>query len=694
MAYNRTFLKRPKSPIPRVNDPRELERQRPVSQCSDRDLEKINRELNPRNDLGILMGEGGKVPESDGVPRIFLMGLDSTGRDRRLTLEENGIAFGSREFWQEAQMGNVFALPAGERTPVQLTVTLPERGDPQVIARPLGTDQGIPDLPRKKPNLWQRFAHMLNSSWYAAAFNAWTGQERDAESNKEMLASLFEKRKNSAPKELEEIRQLDEEEELEKQDRFQEEQREREEKRKRVEEARRKSNVEEIHRRANSKESGLNKYRDLVAPTPVFHPEHERKTENGKVVKQGFYSRECFNKLDKLPHSYSEFQVGGKTVTQDEYCGLVASCSISPDYAEAGFRNSSEYDPTLKQTLLNAGFSQERSKEIIAHSYMTMPTIDLMKTKLRNNQDEMLETNVNPGRKDAMEALRKYGEGQKDDLAKAIAYGVKHTAATIGNKTTSLSENYLNLYRVSGAAAGLLDRDPELMDLALKKYGMKEDDLKAVKGLAALDKADTARRAAWEKLARAEEQNIPLTEQEKKNCARDIIKANIMEAAVLESNKSRRSKQEDPDVVEAERLLRESQKNGLELTAEMQQKFLAHPEQRPLPPPGQFYSDQVGPMMNGRRDEYNIHPKPLLSMGTAVWRKNYDTIAERIVQDNRLGKLSNRELFLTMSGKEYTGKPLVEMGNLALAGKSTDPAERNLNVERESLRIQSEGLNL
>ncbi len=191
-----------------------------------------------------------------------------------------------------------------------------------------------------------------------------------------------------------------------------------------------------------------------------------------------------------------------------------------------------------------------------------------------------------------------------------------------------------------------------------------------------------------------EEQNIPLTEQEKKNCARDIIKANIMEAAVLESNKSRRSRQEDPDVIEAERLLRESQKNGLELNAEMQQKFLAHPEQRPLPPPGQFYSDQVGPMMNGRRDEYNIHPKPLLSMGTAVWRKNYDTIAERIAQDNRLGKLSNRELFLTMSGKEYTGKPLVEMGNLALAGKSTNPAERSLNVERESLRIQSEGLNL
>ena len=81
-------------------------------------------------------------------------------------------------------------------------------------------------------------------------------------------------------------------------------------------------------------------------------------------------------------------------------------------------------------------------------------------------------------------------------------------------------------------------------------------------------------------------------------------------------------------------------------------------------------------------------------MGTAVWRKNYDTIAERIAQDNRLGKLSNRELFLTMSGKEYTGKPLVEMGSLALAGKSANPAERNLNVERESLRIQSEGLKL
>ena len=672
MAYTKRFLKRHAEPIERKLHLSDITNQPKVLDCPDEVLAKINKDLDLKNDLGIYPGEEGKIPESAGIPRIFVMGLDKDGHDKRMSLEEAGVRYGSREFWQQAQQGNVFALPAGEATPVQLTVTRTENSG-SVIIRPVGVDK-LPEVQLKRPTRWQRFVHFFNRKKYAEEINGWKNREANQKSNRDMMASMFEKRRGVLKDEMAELRdrEMEEAEKLEA---------EKEAGRAKREQQKKEQSLSEIHRQANSKGKGRQTYRDLVAPEPVFHAELER-----TGTQQGFYSKESFGTLQNLEHSYSEYQVGGKPVTEDEYCGLVAAGSVLPEHAEAGFPKHPNYDPQMKAALMNAKYSEAQSKEIIAHSYMTMATIDLMKSKLHNNQDNLLETNVNPGRMDAIQALEKYKNGEKDELAKIIAYGVKHTAAFSGQQEKTVSDEYYNLFHFSAAAAGLMERDPALRELAEKKYGMKPDDLRALKGLAALDKADTARRTAKEKLAQAAEGKLTLSRDEKRKYAKDILKANFMEASLTTMNAMQKGKGLLPVDKEGERLAEAAQKNKLMAGG--------NKETRPLPPEGLFYYDQLATVLPGRQPEFNAHPKTLLGMDKEGWQKNYEMIADKILDADKLDELDARALHEAINSKSYVNEEIMKMGSRVLKNESprVDPLTMTMNVEEESAKVQREGL--
>ena len=677
MAYTKSFLRNHASPIERLRRPSDIKDQPLMEDCPDKLLDHINKSLDLTNDLGIIPDEEGRIPKSAGVPRIFIMGQDENQRDRRMSLEEAGIEYGSREFWQQAQLGNVFALPGGERLPVQLTVSR-TKNTANVSIRPVGAEE-MPELAVKKPTRWQRFVHFFNRKKYAEEISAWNNREANRKSNREMMASIFESRRKVVKDEMDELRDLAAEEAAEK---AAEKEARKEAARGQTEQRKKEQLLSEVHRQAGSKETGRQTYRDLVAPAPVFHPELER-----TGTQQGFYSRESFDKLEKLEHSYSEYEVGGEPVTEDEYCGLVAACSMSPEHAEEGFKKLPRYDPQLKTVLMNGGHSEAEAKEIIAHSYMTMPTIDLMKSKLHNNQDNLLETNVNAGRRDAANALENYKKGNKDDLAKAIAYGVKHTAALSGERLVVVDDDYHNLFHFSAAAAKLLERDADLMKLAKEKYGMKQEDLKALKGLAAIDEADTARRTAKEKLAEAAEGKRVLTPEEKRQCAKDILKANVMEATLTESNALRRSQGKGPRDEEEERLSELIEKNKL---------MRGDKETRPLPPQGAVYFDQLGTVLDGRQPEFNTHPGSLLKMSDEAWQKNYEKIADRIVKEDKLDELDGPALHEKINGKEYIRESIVSMGSRALQDKPlrVDPLTVTMQVESEARKVQMEGLQL
>ena len=82
------------------------------------------------------------------------------------------------------------------------------------------------------------------------------------------------------------------------------------------------------------------------------------------------------------------------------------------------------------------------------------------------------------------------------------------------------------------AAAELMEKDPELKSIAMAKppagCGLDEKDLKAVKGLAVIDKADLAAAEAEKKIAQSALNGTKLSAEEKRKLAVDVVSARIM----------------------------------------------------------------------------------------------------------------------------------------------------------------------
>ncbi len=93
-------------------------------------------------------------------------------------------------------------------------------------------------------------------------------------------------------------------------------------------------------------------------------------------------------------------------------------------------------------------------------------------------------------------------------------------------------------YRASGNILRLLDADPKLMEAA-RKAGMKQEDLKAVRGgYAAFEMNEKALRSNV-KLAEAGVEGKPLSAEEKRACVKDIIKAQVaLQSFALQNRKT------------------------------------------------------------------------------------------------------------------------------------------------------------
>lgn len=76
--------------------------------------------------------KGEKKPTENGIPRVFIMLPDKDGIDTMKSLEDLGIQFGSAEFWDHAQRGNAFAIPAGSVNPIQIGAIISDGRKPEV----------------------------------------------------------------------------------------------------------------------------------------------------------------------------------------------------------------------------------------------------------------------------------------------------------------------------------------------------------------------------------------------------------------------------------------------------------------------------------------------------------------------------------------------------------------------------------
>ena len=623
------------------------------NKITDNQMQLINRDLNVLSELGIVLDKDGKPPVRNGVPSMFIMQKDENGVERPVDINKTGIDMGSRDFWHQAQLGNVFAYPAGSKDPVQINANFTSYIPKLEISAPIAPE----NMPVRRNA--DNAAHRYNApNWFTRTLNKiFPGfRKKDceiynskqalkaqfADLGKKRTAGVFDKEtvelsvaeeKAAAAKEKKEIRQ----------------------------------NVEFLQKKLENKTKGMTVYRDMTAPQPVLHEEYLRK--NGGA---GFYSQEEFNSLKPINKKIEDYTIGGKTLSADEYCGLVAACSLDPKNALPGYTTSNEYDPTAVQTITDLGYGKERAEEIVTASFTTMITTDLMKGDLRGSQGNVLPLTVNPARQDVFDILDKYKNGDKEPLAKAIARGITVCVADTGDSSGEIGHNRYNHSEFATATADLLDRDPELKQLAMKN-GLEEGDIEACRGMANMSKADTARRKAQLELAKAANGEITLTTDQKRKYAEEIVTANLMESKMTIENSMEKQKNGDAWAEESARLTAEAKKNKLELTKDQIHYYSAHPEERPMPPKGKFYNDQVTTLMGGRKGEFNVHADTLLNVSDAEGVAEMENIAKKIVAKNGLAQLEPKDLSKAL---ERTGK----FNGTSLIAKGQEVLESGLNA--------------
>ena len=671
MAYDLTRLK--KAAKPRYTDhtanPQLL---RGMEAITDGKVTFLNNNLDYMERFGIRIGADKKAPKKDGVPSIFVIKKDARGVEKQMDLADAGIELGSKEFWYQAQLGNVFAYPAGSPNPSQISVDFSNQRPEMSLSKPVEPEE-IPEARSaetaehvyRRPNWFTRAVNKI--------FKKFRKEDCEIYNQRENLKKVFTDTANfrSSGKRMEkEMKQLPLDEADAQADRDKEAQAEL---------------VRNMERRLSYKTKGQTVYKDHTAPTPVYHPEYEK--ANGG---SGYYNAELFSQLEVIDKKFEDYSVGGKPVSQDEYCGLVAAFTLLPQNGLKAYTFSPEYDPTAVETYVNLGIDKKRAEEIVVNNFTTMITADHMKGDLRNMQGNVLGPAVNPARKQVFEAREQYRKGDKKPLAEAIARGITVAVADTGDRNDSVGHNLYNQAEFANATADLLDRDPELKDLAMNKYGLAQGDYEAVKGLAAMSKADTARRKAKLELAKAALNETPLSAEQKRKYAEEIVTANLMESKLINENFLDRKENGDPNNEETERLAKKADADGLHLNGDQLKYYVKHPQERPLPPKGKLYYDQATNLMNGRKDETNVHADVLLECSDGEGVADIKKLAAEIVKAEGLAELDVQELNkeLVADDKKYFGTGLVEKGHDAALGLLKPKAPE---VEAPKKDLEKEG---
>ena len=651
------------------------EKQIPAEQADPLIFPKLTENLNIRQNFGLVLDEDGNAPSTDGVPRAFIMGRDANGREKMMDLQEAGIKFGSKEFWKQAQLGNAFVYPAGEVYPVQIKLSLSGPTSPTVSFSKLIEPSQMPVPERKAPSRFQQFLFRMNKRLASAETRQYYQSLEDDKANKAKFNEIAEKRVRGAGKEIKELRELEvdlaadaEQQELE-------------------------ERATEAEQSYQTKLDGHKTYRNLTAPEPVFD-ESIKKIPGEKF---GLYTADGFSKLQKLDAKISDYKVGGEQISDDAYMGLVASCSLDPKNGENIFKSGQEYDPNLIQALEPLGVTKEFFTSKYPSAHMSFTYIDFLDhNTLRDGEDNQFESSVNAGRKDAVKLLKDYQNnepGSKKNLAEAITRGIRETAKLSGADKATLSNQFMKAGRIMSASAELLEKDPELKTIAMKECGLKERDLLAIKGMGVVDKADMNAADATRKIAKAAAYDDTLTREQRKELAVDVITSRLMSEKLLKESKlNLKSNKAYNDFANKISELRED--------ALLNGRVAPPSPNRPLPPPGKLYFEQVTSYQNIMAEEYLTIPDTAVELGKGA-ENNYRELAKHIVEKDGLDNLDSRELDAKLNDPSaYKDASILEKGNAAAQeireqkqAEKQAQAEKQLGTEKQNIQPEKASIN-
>ena len=271
--------------------------------------------------------------------------------------------------------------------------------------------------------------------------------------------------------------------------------------------------------KGDSVQDGVNQIVQHYQPKPELH----QASLEGKA-----YTQEQFNKLETL--DVKGMKLAGEPISDREFATVSIMAMMTKDVGG-------------KYVTVGAGpveVAEADRDPIFAAANSSAYVMDLgNKGGARANCGLTFGVN-NEARKVAHNAIKAYQEGDKAPLAKLIGEGVKNTVAlsshfSTNDKTVSMTRDQRLLDQFVFGAVDMVERDPQLMELA-SKQGLTKETLKKVEGLRRMENVQRMATTAKEKLKQGN-----LTKTEKEVCVTAVLRWKAMDTASRTAVKERES---------------------------------------------------------------------------------------------------------------------------------------------------------
>ena len=585
--------------------------------------------------LGIHFNPDGKVIEGD-TPRIFVVEKNRHDQETLSSINSSQVKLGTEEFWRQVQLGNVFVYPVGSKDPVQVQVKVT---DPVLKTKKLGyskpvTKDTMPTPPAKPLGFWKRAAWLFTGG---NAFNKQRMEYKNRMASKDQVLEKLRRYANNRTK-------LDKE-------------RSDHEKWLRDEKVRA-AQQELINQKNNAKKLGDIYENGMAAMTKLFRPDPQWDQEMDVATHTkglGLYTKEEFNNLkrySKTEIDLDQITVGSdkQPLTPEEFASVTFLAMWDPEIAKIGVKRQNILDKYVPQGLEQMEVPKADIPEVMTAHARSFATTDLFISDFRPSGGTFFKEYTNAGRKAAVEAFNEYSKGKPDKLAGIIAKGVNLLANEArGLENTKISAQQKGSLAVADKILGLLEKDPGLRQLAEQK-GMGKEQLQTVKNLKTLKDLDQAALRAEQKLGDGA-LGEKLTQKQKRDLAVDIIKSRV---AISKIRSELGDEGKNPEYTAKLTQLALNTKQ----VPQGNPAQLKKADKRPNPGPGKIWSANQVPLFTGLAIKYRNDPVSLKELGTEKGMEHLDKLARKIVEQQKLDTLPEKELFDVLRTADGNGKSL------------------------------------
>ena len=519
----------------------------PEKRVNDKALEYLNKNQIESgylflDKLGINILHAGEKPDvNNGVPQVFVV------KDGKVsTLEENGIEAGSKDFWEMANMGQIFAYPAGEQDPVQIQLIWVGNGPSVEISDPLNLKEGFPvEKPKppekpREPRWYHRWFPFGNNrvirdryDRYVNDYEAWKSNADAEEAKAKSVAQTIQKaygdnrllfsnspeliKAQEARQNFAETRALMDAE----------------------------AEAESVGNKIGVTEKVVKDALSIYQPKPEIRDEWLKKDPNDPEDehKGNIYEKKQFDKLTTIQLT-DDLKIGPQKVSDREFGALAMFASKEPDIGMATQTVNGDPQPVVN-ALMEEHFTEAEARDMVTDNSSELTTRSIMLNPPRGDTGNYIATSIQPARERALQALQEHRDGNSTKLVGILARMVG-AVGRMNMSNSKFSENLLGQNKLAAELLDMIHRDPKLEAAVRQEYERAEgefhknhpqyvkplsfdEQVKVIRGVQKMDTIKENCLKAQKKLLDARIKGEELSEAEKKSCARDILKFNLFQ---------------------------------------------------------------------------------------------------------------------------------------------------------------------